>query len=72
MLLWDEVGTALCILSCFRADHGIVLVVAKLPGTVNGSPYTSSADEEWQLIYPVGTSQSRFEGCFHSFMETFY
>ena len=45
MLLWDKVGTALGNLCCSRGDHVIVLVVAKLPVTVNGSPYTSSADE---------------------------
>ena len=44
-LLWHEVETALGNLSCSRGDHGIALVVTKLPGTVNGSPYTSSAEE---------------------------
>ena len=41
----DEVGTVLDNLSCSRGDHGIVLLVTKLPGTVNGSPYTSLADK---------------------------
>ena len=45
MLLCDELGTALGNLSCSRGDHGIVLVVTKLSRTVNGSPYTSSADK---------------------------
>ena len=45
MLLWDDVGTSLGNLTCSRGDHEIVLVVTKLPGTVNGSPYTSSVDE---------------------------
>ena len=48
MLLWDEVGTVLGNLYCSRGDHGIVLVVTKLPETVNGSPYTSSADDAYK------------------------
>ena len=51
MLLWDEVGTALCNLSCSRGDYGIVLVVTKLPGTVKGSPYTSPADEVVYILF---------------------
>ena len=85
MLLWDEVGTALGDLSCYRGDHGIVLVVTKLSGTVNDSPYTSSADEAClgavrisnkthgnSSIHLGPVNLALREGCFHSSMETFY
>ena len=59
MLLWDEVGTALGNLSCSRGNHGIVLVVTKLPGTVNGSQFTSLADERVNLVWELSESPAR-------------